>query len=74
MASPQFEHKVLKMIEPHLGLGRADWFNDTLFVEGVMPDEAQDILTELQKLDHRIAMTQFGSHQTDFTFAYDFVA
>ena len=73
MASPQFEHRVLKLIEPHLGLGRADWFNGTLFVEGLVPDEAQDILIELKKLDPRISMSRFGSHQTDYTFAYDFV-
>jgi hypothetical protein len=75
MTSAQFEHRVLKMIEPHLVPGsRAEWFNGTLFVEGVVPDEAQIILDDLKKLDPRIAMSRFGSYQTDYTFAYDFVS
>lgn len=67
-----FEHQVLALVMPRLDWGSAEWINGTLFVEGAMPDEAQEILADLQKLHPEISMSQSGSYQTDYMFAYDF--
>jgi hypothetical protein len=75
MTPAKFERHVLKCVAPFLGWGgRAEFYEGTLFVSGVMPDEAQVILRELRDQHQRIRMSQMGSYQSDYTFAYDFVA
>lgn len=71
--SVDFEQQVLDTVVPRLDWGSAEWFNGTLFVEGVMPDEAHRLLSDLQKLHPKIVMTQQGSYQQDYGFSYDFV-
>jgi hypothetical protein len=75
MTPAKFENQVFKTVAPFLGWGgRAEFFNGTLFVEGIMPDQAQVILRELRDQKEQVRMSQMGSYQTDYTFAYDFVA
>ena len=69
----KFEQQVLKAVVPHLDWGRAEWFAHSLFVEGIMPDQARVILEDLQKLHPKILLSQSGSYQTDYVFSYDFV-
>ena len=70
----KFENQVLKTVAPYLGLGgRAEFYNGTLFVEGIMPDEAKMVLRELRDQKERVRMSQMGSYQSDYTFTYDFV-
>lgn len=71
--SVKFEQQVLKLVTPRLDWGSAEWFNGTLFVEGIMPDRAQELLSDLQKLHPKIVMTQRGSYQSDYGFSYDFL-
>lgn len=71
--SVDFEQQVLDAVVPQLDWGSAEWFNGTLFVEGVMPDEAHELLSDLQKIHPEIIMTQQGSYQQDYGFSYDFV-
>lgn len=71
-AQVKFESKVLTLVEPFLGFnGRAEWFGGTLFVEGVTPLEANDVLIMLRRLDPKIQVSRFGNQ--NYTFAYDFV-
>lgn len=74
MKSAQFERHILKCVAPFLGLGGdAEFYNGTLFVSGIMPDEAKILLRELQDQHKKIRMSEMGSYQTDYTFTYDFV-
>jgi hypothetical protein len=74
MKPAQFERHILKCAAPFLGLGGdAEFYNGTLFVSGIMPDEAKVLLRELQDQHERIRMSQMGSYQSDYTFTYDFV-
>ena len=74
MTSAKFENQVLKIVTPYLGLGgRAEFFDGTLFVYGIMPDEAKMVLRELRDQRERVRMSQMGSYQSDYTFTYDFV-
>ena len=68
----QFEQQVLKLVAPRLAWGSAEWFDGTLFVEGIMPDAAEAILGDLKKLHSDVRMTQSGSYQADYGFSYDF--
>jgi len=75
MTTAKFENKILRGIEPNLDWGsRAEFINGTLFITGIMPDAGRDILADLRALGHRVRMSQSGSYQTDYTFAYDFQA
>ena len=75
MTTAKFENKILRGIESHLDFGsEAQFINGTLFITGIMPDSGRDILNQLRELGHRVRMSQSGSYQTDYTFAYDFVA
>ncbi len=69
----KFEQQVLKTVVPHLDWGSAEWFEHSLFVEGIMPDQAQEILKSLKKLHPKIVLSQSGSYETDYTFSYNFV-
>jgi hypothetical protein len=74
MKPAQFEQHILKSVAPFLGLGGdAEFYNGTLFVSGIMPNEAKVILRELQDQHERIRMSSMGSYQSDYTFTYDFV-
>lgn len=74
MATPKFERKILTLVVPFLGWsGRAEFYNGTLFVEGIMPEDARLILRELRDQKEQVKMSQMGSYQTDYTFTYDFV-
>ena len=75
MTTAKFENKILLGIESHLDFGsEAQFINGTLFITGIMPDDGGDILNQLRDQGHRVRMSQSGSYQTDYTFAYDFVA
>jgi hypothetical protein len=75
MDQAKFENKILRGIEHNLDWGsRAEFINGTLFITGIMPDDGRDILNQLRDQGHRVRMSQSGSYQTDYTFAYDFVA
>jgi hypothetical protein len=75
MTTAKFENKILRGIEHRLDWGsEAQFINGTLFITGIMPDDGRDILDQLRELGHRVRMSQSGSYQTDYTFAYDFVA
>lgn len=75
MKSAQFEKNILKTVESSLSWGgQAEFSNGTLFVTGIMPDEAEGILLELiRNQPGKIRMNKMGSYQTDYTFTYDFV-
>ena len=74
MKPAQFERHILKCAAPFLGLGGdAEFYNGTLFVSGIMPDEAKMLLRELQDQHEQIRMSSMGSYQSDYTFTYDFV-
>lgn len=75
MTPAQRERQILRSIQSDLNWGaRAEFIDDTLYVTGVMPDESRAIRSRIQDLGHRVRMTQSGSYQTDYTFAYRFVA
>ena len=74
MKLAQFERHILKCVAPFLDLGgRAEFYDGTLFVSGIMPDRAKTILRELRDQHEQIRMSQMGSYQSDYTFTYDFV-
>jgi hypothetical protein len=74
MKPAQFERHILKTVAPFLGLGGdAEFYNGTLFISGIMPEEAQMILRELRDQHEKIRISQMGSYQSDYTFTYDFV-
>jgi hypothetical protein len=74
MTPAKFENQVLKIVAPYLSWGgRAEFFDGTLFVSGIMPAEARVILRELQDQKEQVRMNQMGSYQSDYTFTYDFV-
>lgn len=74
MTPAKFENQTLKTVAPYLGFGgRAEFYNGTLFISGIMPEEAQMILRELRDQHERIRISQMGSYQADYTFTYDFV-
>lgn len=74
MKPAQFEQHILKCAAPFLGLGGdAEFYNGTLFISGIMPDEAKVILRELRDQHEKIRMSKMGSYQSDYTFAYDFL-
>ena len=74
MTPAQFERHILKCAAPFLGLGGdAEFYNGTLFISGIMPEEAQMILRELRDQHEKIRISQMGSYQSDYTFTYDFV-
>jgi hypothetical protein len=74
MTPVKFERTILKAIASDLSWGgRAEFIEDTLYVTGVMPDEGRAIRSRIQDLGHRVRMSQSGSYQTDYTFAYRFV-
>lgn len=73
MKSVEFEDKILQIVKSGLTWGgSAEFFNGTLFVSGIMPDEAHMILRDLKDQAGRVSMNQMGSYQTDYTFTYDF--
>jgi hypothetical protein len=75
MTTAKFENKILRGIEHRLDFGsEAQFINGTLYITGIMPDDGVDILAQLRDQGHRVRMSQSGSYQTDYTFAYDFVA
>ena len=75
MTTAKFENKILRVIEHNLVPGsEAQFINGTLFITGIMPDDGGDILDQLRDQGHRVRMSQSGSYQSDYTFAYDFVA
>jgi hypothetical protein len=74
MTPAKFENQVLKTVAPYLGWGgRAEFYNGTLFVTGIMPNDAKIVLRELQDQKEQVRMSQMGSYQSDYTFTYDFV-
>ena len=74
MTAAKFESSVLKSVASLLEFGDARFFNGTLFVSGIVPNEARTVLQGLQDQYGRVRMSRQGSYQTDYTFAYDFVA
>ena len=75
MIPVQHERQILRSIQSDLNWGaRAEFIEHTLYVTGVMPDEGRQILARIRDLGHRVRMSQSGSYQTDYTFAYRFVA
>jgi len=74
MTPAKFENQVLKIVAPYLGQGgRAEFYNGTLFVSGIMPNDAKVVLKELRDQKEQVRMSSIGSYQTDYTFTYDFV-
>lgn len=75
MTAAKFESSVLKLVAPFLKYGgRAEFFNGTLFVEGILPEDAQDIMKSMKRRKIRSRMRISGSYQTDYYVTYDFVA
>ncbi len=75
MTAAKFESSILKLVAPFLKYGgRAEFDNGTLFVEGIMPEDAQDIMKSMKRRKIRARMQISGSYQTDFYVSYDFVA
>jgi len=75
MTAAKFESSVLKSVASLLEFGGdAKFFNGSLFVSGIVPGEAKMVLRELRDQYGRVRMSRTGSYQTDYTFAYDFVA
>ena len=66
----QFETKVIKLIAPVMSEGRAEFFNGSLFLEGVQENTARKVFSKLcREFDFKVQPSKVADY-----FVYDFVA
>jgi len=66
----QFETRVIELITPALSEGRAEFFEGSLFLEGVKESTARKIFSILcREFDFKVNPSKFADY-----FVYDFVA
>ena len=66
----QFETRVIELITPALTEGRAEFFEGSLFLEGVQESTARRVFSILcREFDFKVNPSKFADY-----FVYDFVA